>query len=141
MNQAEAVCICPETYEEVLVNTVRAPKTETIICGKKILLIEIAENNNWLEELNHLDLDHHDLTTTATTINTPTTTMPIKKSCFKSAIKATSSFSYCRRQTQHQAGTIVPPREKFVFKTSTSRSHALLISRRHVFQLVASYEV
>lgn len=90
MNQAEAVCTCPETFEEVLVNTVRVPKTETIISGKKILLIAIAENNNWLEELNH-----HDLTTTPTTMTTPTSTMPIKKSCFKSAIKATSSFSYC----------------------------------------------
>lgn len=94
MNQAEAVYTCPETYEEVLVNTVRVPKMEAFICGKKIFLLTIAENTNWLEQLNHLDLDHHDLTSTTTT--TPTTTMPFKKSCFKSAIKATAAFSYCQ---------------------------------------------
>ena len=102
MNQAEAVYTCPETYEEVLVNTVRVPKMETIICGKEIFLLTIAENTNWLEQLNNLDLDHQDLTATTTT-GTPTTTMPFKKSCFKSAIKATTAFSYC--QTTNSASS------------------------------------
>ena len=47
-----------------------------------------------------------------------------------------------RRQTQHQP-VAHPPREKFAFRTSssTSRSHALLISRRLVSQIGATSEV
>jgi hypothetical protein len=48
-----------------------------------------------------------------------------------------------RRQTQHQP-VAHPPREKFAFRTSSStssRSHALLISRRLVSQLGATSEV
>jgi len=78
--------MCPDTCTEILVNTVSIPEMETTE----------ADDNNWLnlEDNHNLESHQHHHYQQQTTILTPTT-MPTKKSCFKSATKD-MPYLYCQ---------------------------------------------